>query len=400
LIQPASVPLPASRLHRPWVFWLLFFFQFAAIGIYFTYLNIYYRNAGLSGTQIGVMNMITALITVISAILWGYLSDRTGQARYFIAAGAVGALIVNQFIPLAHTFWAFLGLASLGSLLNAAPSTLVDSTTLAMLGDRREDYGRYRFGGTIGYIIATLSAGYIFDWIGMRLMFPAYGVIMAFFAITAMLLPRMSVHRETAPGGRRGEIGAFIKRPAWILFTACVFLVWVASNASIMFLGVSLDGMGANQGLIGLAITIGAVTELPFMLYSGKLLRRFGSQKLLLAAMALLIIRFFLLGILRKPEWAVAINMLNGPAFALFWNSSVTYANRMAPSGYSGTAQGFLNSTISLSGMVSSLLTGWLFDLLGGTRLFLVMAVFCLAALILFAMGSRYLNKTTLEIAN
>jgi PPP family 3-phenylpropionic acid transporter len=382
----------ASRLWRPWAFWLLFFFQFAAIGIYYTYLNIYFRDAGLSGTQIGVMNMITGLVGVASSILWGYLSDRTGKARYFIAIGAVGSLVVSQFIPLVHTFWAFLGLGVLGSAMGSASNTLVDSTTLAMLGDRRDDYGRFRLGGTVGYIISTLSAGYLFDWIGMRLMFPTYGVIMLLFAGIALLLPPMDVHRQAKTTGKGQGIASLLRMPAWILFIACAFLVWIASNASIMFLGVSLDAMGANRSLIGWAIVIGAITELPFMAYSGNLLRRFGPQRLLLVSMLLSTIRYFLLGAMRAPEWAVAINMLNGPAYAFFWSSAVTYANRLAPPGYGATAQGLLNSSMSLAGMVSSLLTGWLFDQVGATHLFIVMGFFVLAAFLLFGSGTWYLS--------
>ncbi len=54
-----------------WAVWLLFFFQYAAIGIYFTFLNVYFHNAGLSGTEIGLLNMLTAMVGVGSSMLWG-----------------------------------------------------------------------------------------------------------------------------------------------------------------------------------------------------------------------------------------------------------------------------------------------------------------------------------------
>jgi PPP family 3-phenylpropionic acid transporter len=96
--------------NRPWAFWLLFFFQYAAFGA-FSFLNIYFREAGLSGTQIGLINMTTAVISVGSAIGWGYISDQTGKPRLMIAIGAIGSLVLNQFMPFVNTFWAFLGLS-------------------------------------------------------------------------------------------------------------------------------------------------------------------------------------------------------------------------------------------------------------------------------------------------
>src|SRR5512145_552040 len=89
-----------------WVLWLLFFFQFAGVGVYFTFLNVYYREAGLSGTQIGLINMTTALVTMGGAVVWGALSDRTGKPRLLIAGGAGGALLLAQAVPLVHTFQA------------------------------------------------------------------------------------------------------------------------------------------------------------------------------------------------------------------------------------------------------------------------------------------------------
>lgn len=379
-----SVPLEKPNPSRLWVTWLLFFFQFAGVGIYFTYLNIYYRNAGLSGTQIGLINMVTALIGVVGAVVWGNLADRTGQQRLLLALGGVGGMIAAQFIPLVHTFGAFLALGSLGSLMSSSLWTLLDSTTLVMLGERRNDYGRYRLGGSIGYILAAGSSGFLFDRLGLRLMFPAYGLIMAIFSAIALLLPVMPVRREAHSNRMIGEM---IRQPAWLLFAGCIFLVWVAYNAAMTFLGVSLQAMGANQSLIGIATVVGAIVEAPFMLFSGKFLHRFGPVRLLVVAMILMTIRYFLLGLIPSPVWAIPINLLNGPAYVFFWNSAVTYANKLAPPGLSGTAQGLLNSITNLAGMLSAILAGALFDLVGPSMLFWVMAVCCLVALVIFCVG-------------
>lgn len=383
--------------NRLWVVWLLFFFQYAGIGIYFTFLNIYYRDAGLSGTQIGMINMATALIGVASTVIWGNLADRTGQSRLLIAIGGTGALIVAQFIPLVHSFGAFLGLGCLGAMMGSSLGVLVDSTSLVMLGKRRDDYGRYRMGGSIGYILTTGSVGFLFDRLGLRLMFPAYGVIMAFFAVIALLLPALPVRHEARS---TSAVGKMIRQPAWMLFAAVVFLIWVAYNAAMTFLGVTLKSMGATESLIGIAIVIGAVVEVPFMATSGSFLRRFGPVRLLLMAMVLMVIRYFLLSLIPSPAWAIPINILNGPAYVFFWSSAVNYANRLAPPGLSGTAQGMLNSITNLAGVLSAIITGAMFDLLGPNKLFVAMSLCCLAALIIFAVGQFRSRTASPETAS
>jgi MFS transporter, PPP family, 3-phenylpropionic acid transporter len=375
----------------------MYFFQFAAIGIYITFLNVYYLQVGLSGTQIGVLNMTSSLIGIAAAVMWGYLLDHTGRNRLLIAIGATGGLLIAQFIPLVHRFEIFWLLTAVAGVMFAATFTLVDSTILALLGERREDYGRYRLGGSIGYIITTFTAGTLFDQKGLGLMFPAYGVLMAVFVVFTLLLPaNPPVQKQRA----RGSVGTLMAQPAWLLFIACTFLVWIATNSAMSFLGVVMKSMGANQQLIGRAMTISAVVELPFMFFSGSLLRRFGAVKLLIVAMFLMTVRFVLLGLMAAPGWAIAINMINGPGYVLLWNSAVTYNNRLAPPGSAGTAQGLFTASSSLAGVVSALLTGWLFDQLGTNRIFLAMAVCCLAGFLLFSAGNiLFARKATRKAA-
>jgi PPP family 3-phenylpropionic acid transporter len=104
-------------------------------------------------------------------------------------------------------------------------------------------------------------------------------------------------------------------------------------------------------------------------------------------ALLLQVIRYYLLSQMTVPAWAVAINLLNGPGFVLFWNSAVNLVSRLAPPGLAATAQGLYNSTISLAGIISSLISGLLFDQLGPSGLFLALVAFCLAACVLFGFG-------------
>jgi sugar phosphate permease len=90
---------------------------------------------------------------------------------------------------------------------------------------------------------------------------------------------------------------------------------------------------------------------------------------------------------MKDPFWAIFINLINGPAYVFFANSAVNYANKMAPPSLAATSQGLLNSTISLAGVVSSILMGVLFDQVGPSGMFTAMAFCCLAALLVFGLG-------------
>jgi MFS transporter, PPP family, 3-phenylpropionic acid transporter len=367
------------------VLWFLSFFQFAAVGVYFTYLNVFYHKTGLTGTQIGLINMSAGLVAVFASVLWGNISDRLGNSRILLVLGAFGALLFAQAIPHVDSFWLFLVLSCGVALMFTSPMTLIDSTTLSMLGERKEEYGRYRLGGTIGFVVTGLSAGFLFERLGLLLMFPIYGFIMAALALTALLLPKVRIQREKP---KRAEIMKMIRNKEWILFTASIFLLWITTNSAIMFLPVVMSSMGAGQSLIGVAATIGAFVEIPFMMFSGLFLRRYGPKRLLFAAMGIVIFRLLLLSWMPVPAWAIAINVLNGPAWVFLWNSSVMYANRIGGPSLAGTAQGLLISTTGLAAVVSSLISGWLLDQLGSSGLFLVMAMIAATSMVVFTMGT------------
>lgn len=373
---------PVGKL---WVVWLLFLFQYLAVGAYFIFLNVYWRQAGLTGTQIGTLNTTTSIIGVIGSIVWGYLSDKTGKPRLLIAIGAVGSLTIAQFIPLVHTFGAFFALTVLGSSLSSSLTTLVDGVTLALLGARSENYGRFRLGGSIGYILAASISGFIYDKTGLGLIFPVYGVIMGSFAAIALLLPNIPVKFEQRA---KAQLGRMIRQPAWVIFMVSVFLTWIGNYASILYLGVTLLSMGASQSIIGLSSTSAALIEIPFMAFSGWFIRKVGLVRLIILAIFLMMTRFVLLGLMPDPGWAFFINILNGPAYGLFATCIVAYAKAMAPSTLTVTAQGLLNSTIGLAGVVSAMLTGVLFDLIGPKNIFFVMAAFSLVAIISFSLGA------------
>lgn len=391
-----TAPLQNNKKHLTTMS-VLFFLFFAGIGVFFTYLNVYYASIGFTGMQIGLITTVAALTGIPAATLWGYLTDRTGQVRLIMAGGSVLTAVIALLIPLTTNFYLLMVLTALFALGNTAVFTLIDSTTLTLLGERREDYGKYRLGGSFGYILTTLSAGFIFERLGLQWMFPAYSVIAILYAVIALRLPVLTTQHSQ---GSKGSLWQMVRRPSWIVFSVCVFLVWIAASGSITFLGMSIRTMGGTDSLIGIAATMAALVEIPFMFFSGMIMRRLGHQNLLWISMLAFTLRIGLYGFMPDPAWVIGINTLNGLSFVFFWNSSINYANEIAPDSLKATAQGLFQAIISLASVASALLSGWMFDQLGPSGLFRLLAVGCLAAFLIFSVSRfRQLNKAQAKTA-
>ena len=362
----------------------LYFFFFAGVGAYWTFLNVYYRSIGLSGTQIGLVNTLAPLVGIFAATLWGILNDRLGNPRLLLLIIVPGNILSALLLSTAHTFGAIALVAGLLALFNSAIPALMDNTTLRLLGERRGQYGQYRVAGSFGFIITSFASGYLFQVIGLHQIFIVYALIMCLFVLAASFLPN---ERIRLTGSLWGGLSQMVRQPAWLLFAVSACLLWISNNGTMNFIGITVQSMGGSDALIGLVWMMSAVAEIPIMLTGGWLLQRMGHTRLLVAAFCMFTLRGALLAVMPAPIWAAPISLLGGMSFAFFWVSSVAYANESAPDHLKSTAQGLLFSILNVANMGGALSSGWLFDQVGSRGLYWGMSAFSAAGLLVFIFG-------------
>ncbi len=61
----------------------------------------------------------------------------------------------------------------------------------------------------------------------------------------------------------------------WVFFLVVAFVAGIGFALHNNYLAVLLEGMGASKSIVGIAITISIISELPVMFFSNFLLRRF-----------------------------------------------------------------------------------------------------------------------------
>jgi PPP family 3-phenylpropionic acid transporter len=166
-------------------------------------------------------------------------------------------------------------------------------------------------------------------------------------------------------------------------------------GTSDYFFSLYMDGLGANEGTIGLAWSISASTEIPVMLYSGTLMRSFGVNGLMSFAFITYAIRWLLFSFIQTPVWVLPAQLLQGLGFSTFIVASVTYINDHAPKSLRTTGQSLL-STVSfgLGPIVGALAGGYFYDMVGVTVLFRIITIVTLLGLGVFILASRLKEDT------
>jgi PPP family 3-phenylpropionic acid transporter len=366
---------------------LVYFLYFTGFGIYLPFINIYFRDIGLSGVEIGLINTLSPLVGMLSAPLWGILNDRYGKTRILLTIAVLGSILAGWGIAAAGSFIVLVPITALFSLFYSTIQPMLDSNTLLILGNQRERYGSIRSWGSAGYVLLTLLGGYLLEWLGLRGIFPLFTICMSALLICLLWYPIRRVNLASGP--RIFEtLWTMLRQPRWLVFVIAVMLMWVAANGMHTFLGVYLAELGASQTLIGLTMAIGGAAEIPSMIFGARLLKRLAPKKMIAISMFAYMLRMLGYAIMPSPEWAPLINLLNSVTFGFFWIGSVAYVNELAPDEIKATSQGLLLAILNLASLFSTTFAGWLYDTTGPTNLFLILAASSLLAFIVFSLGT------------
>ena len=323
---------------------------FGAVGASFPYLPVYYRSAGLSLGEIGLLSSSAAAVGLVAAPLWGTLADRYPRSRLVIPAAAMVATVAAVALALARQPFAIAAAVIAISAATAGIAPVLDARALEMVAGDQDRYGRIRVWGSISFVVVVWITGFLVERAGIASLFAVYVPLLAITALVTLLL--RGAPRVVAPLRQWTGVGLVLGEPALRRFLLASLLVWSASMAVNGFLSIHLLAIGAPGELVGSAWAIGAIVEIPIMWAYPWLADRFGARRLLIGGAGLLALRAIALSLLSNPVAAALTMLLHGAGFALLLVGGVTYVSRLAPSGAAATAQGVLTAVVLSLAMI------------------------------------------------
>jgi PPP family 3-phenylpropionic acid transporter len=386
----ASIDNPEDAINK----FRLFAFNallYAGFAFASPFLVLYFQGLGFSGAEIGLLAGVAPLITFFGAPFWTGLADATRRHRFIMTLAMTVGVAGYILYPFLRAFAVVFMVSIVLNFFFAPVSSFSDNATMYMLGEKKDFYGRIRLGGTIGYAIAAPLAGVLVARYGLRAGF--WSAAAMYFL--GLLLSRGFVHAPSkdSPPAMRG-LRILLSNPRWILFLI------VALSSGLALAGVNnyffpyMKELGAGTSMMGIALTIGTITEVPVLFFGNRLLRLFKPYGLFMLAAAVTAIRVLLFAANSTPAFALVIQLLNGFTFPAMWMAGVAWANAHAPQGMTATAQGLFGAMTFGFGMaVGGFLGGPLLESLGGRGLYLVFGSIALATVIVAALVERRLPK-------
>jgi PPP family 3-phenylpropionic acid transporter len=364
-----------------------YFIHYAALATLSSFQVLFYQSLGLPGSQIGLLTGIAPLVGMVSAPFWTGVADATHRHKRVLLLTISGSVAVALVIPHLTSFAWLIPFVALLAFLTAPVIALVDSATMAQLGEGRGRYGRIRLWGTIGWAVMAPVAGWVIDRTGLPWAYRMYALGMLLALLVAVNLP---FHQERSGVSFWHGMRGLLKNRSWMLFLAMVFISGAGLSTMYNYLFIFMESLGASKTLMGLSLTISTISEVPVLFFGERLLRRFGTRGLMLLAMGAIGVRLLLYSFSGAPWVILLIQLVHGLTFPLVLVAGVAYADQAAPAGLRATAQGMFNSTlIGVSSAAGAVLGGILIDQVGPAGMYRLVGSALLFCLVIF----RFLPK-------
>jgi MFS transporter, PPP family, 3-phenylpropionic acid transporter len=328
---------------------LLYFVFFLAIGASSPFASIFFKRVLVSGPgapAIGLIGIIYAILPVVGMVASmsaSLAADRFRLGMKIILICCIisvcSAVLLGQTAgpwalswSLDKRFFVILTLSLVYGFGTGPISSLMDAETLHFLNaqNAREKYGTFRLWGTYGWLVSTILMG------ALLTRYHDIGLIYYGAAAGCLLLGIAAAFGKAAGSPQRAShmpLSHLKSNSRFHIFLAFIFLNGVIYNATYTYMGYFFDEIMSSFWQIGLIFGTWCIFEIPIMLHSHGIIKRFGNRRLIVLGLAINALRLFLFGMftVHTPyAWKFLIALLQGPAFALTHLGIIDYIDRQA----------------------------------------------------------------------
>ena len=366
----------------------VYFVYFAIVGALFPYWGLYLEEYGYNPRDIGILTAIPLVTRIVAPNLWGWLADSTNKPLLLIRLGAFGGAFGFMGVQFHQGFW-FLALAILFySFFWNAVLAQYEVVTLRYLGDYPFKYSRIRLWGSIGFIVAVIALGVIFDYVAFSWLTPVVLVLMWLLFACSCSLPALP------PSNSEIETGQFFKRlrrPTFLLVFFILFLLQFSHGTYYTFYSIYLKSYDYSNFVIGLLWSLGVVAEIVLFFYMPKILHSVSLFVLLSSNSLITAVRWWLIGTF--PESLPVLlfaQLLHAASFGAIHAFAIEYIRRNFTQSEQSHGHAFYSAIgFGVGGALGAYVSGeiWLFSAE------LAYSVACASALLAWLMTLVFIRK-------
>lgn len=359
-----------------------FFTQFMSIGAAHSFAGIWFASKGFSADQIGVINAAPIIAMLAFNLLVGRIADRASDWRQVIIVGAVASGLLSTGLFLVNGYWGILVFWSLTGIAQALVIPVADAAAIRITRRRGSDYGTIRAWTTVGYLLVTFSAGYLVAWYGIEIFLPLFVGLALLRGLVSFGLPKFRASKDE-PSIQKGAVKLReIMRP-WFLLPLFGFALLNATHMILnVFLGLLWQQQGIPANIIGILLTVGALSEAAMFFGFKRFATRFSARNLILIAAIVSIGRWIAMSFSPGIEALFFLQLLHSITFALGFLGVMNFVANWTSEDIAAETQSFLAVIQQATAIAAYLVFGGLATT-WGAQAYWVSAALALASAIL-----------------
>lgn len=349
----------------------MMFLEFFIWGAWFVTLGTFLgKNLQASGTQISLAYLTQSIGAIVAPFIIGLIADRFFSAQKILGVlHLIGAALL-WFCSQAADFDSFFPGILVYMILFMPTLALVNSVSFRQMSDPGKQFPGVRVLGTIGWIIAGLTIGWL-NWEQSNQLQSTFrmaagaSALLGVFSFTLPATPPAKQGEKTSIADVLGlDAIGLLKNRSYLLFflssvAICIPLAFYY-NFTNLFLNEA--GMKSAAGVQSL----GQVSETLFMLLIPVFFVRLGVKKMLAIGMFAWVLRYvmFAFGNADAGYWMLIMGIvLHGVCYDFFFVTGQIYTDNLAGERFKSAAQGMITlATYGVGMLIGSLVSGPIVD--------------------------------------
>ena len=366
------------------------------------YASVFLLEKGFTNTLIGITLALANILSVIFQPFVAGLIDKQGRLTNRNVSMASTALLLTGSVLLLLIKIGVVAIFIIFALIYMVQMVYQPIITAMYFEYEAAGchiyYGLARGLGSCGFAVVSVFTGMAIGRFGVNIL-----MILDIIFLTVALVVLYFFKKPEAPsvasseetGVAHNNLLVFTKTyPAFMLFVVAGVCFFFAHNAINDYMIQIITPLGGTEASMGTAVFIAALLELPTMALIDKIMKKISVKNLLLISAAAFLIKTLLMLIAPNMTVVYISQAMQMFAYAVFIPAGAYFVNQTMAKFDQVKGQAYINCSITLGGVFSSLICGRLLDIRGPHFMLIVSLAVTTAGLAIAFVALKVLGKS------
>lgn len=366
------------------------------------YASVFLLEKGFSNTLIGITLALANILSVIFQPFVAGLIDKQGKltnrnvsmaSTALLLIGSVLLLLIKSGIVVIFIIFALIYMVQM----------VYQPIITAMYFEYEAAgchiyYGLARGLGSCGFAVVSVFTGMAIGRFGVNILMILDIIFLTVALIVLYFFKKPEVPSQTSSSANEvahNNLLVFTKTyPAFMLFVLAGVCFFFAHNAINDYMIQIITPLGGTEASMGTAVFIAALLELPTMALIDKIMKKITVKNLLLISATAFLIKTLLMLVAPNMTVVYISQAMQMFAYAVFIPAGAYFVNQTMARLDQVKGQAYINCSITLGGVFSSLICGRLLDIKGPHFMLIVSLAVTTAGLVIAFVALKVLGNS------